>query len=168
MSRVRIDFAPAARWRLGTPALLGLLALALTLATLGRLAQERESALVTLRAQQAANAVPAAPAAHFPPPSAEQVELVNAAITQLNLPWPALLDALDAARPTDVALLRIEPRASQRSLRVVAESERAEAVFDFADALGKQTVFAQLRPVSQVRLDSPARVQAAFDLEWRP
>ncbi|MCX9155709.1 hypothetical protein OPU71_06170 [Niveibacterium sp. 24ML] len=168
MSRVRIDFAPAARWRIAAPALLGLLVLAIILGALGQLAKQRESALAVLRAQQLASSTPAAPRVQFPQPTPEQAELVNAAITQLNLPWPALLDALDAARPADVALLRIEPRARQRNLRVVAESERADALFDFADALGKQAVFVRLRPVSQVRLDSPARVQAAFDLEWRP
>ena len=168
MSRVRIDFAPAARWRLGAPTLIALLALALALGLCARVASQRETRLIAQRAQLAAALPPPAPVVHFTPPTPEQADSVNAAITLLNLPWPALLDGLDAARPKDVAVLRIEPRASQRTLRVVAESEHAEALFDFAEALTKQTPFSRLKPVSQVRLDSPPRVQSTLDLEWRP
>lgn len=168
MSRVRIDFAPAARWRPGIAVGLSALALIAASGFAARIAWQRDAQLQALHARLAERAPAPQPVVRIAPPSHEQAEAVNAAITLLNLPWPALLDGLNAARPKDVAVLRIEPRASQRSLRVVAESERADALFDFADALAHQPPFVRLKPVSQVRLDSPARVQATMDLEWQP
>lgn len=167
MSRVPIDFAPAARWRPGLPVGFGVLALIAALGIAAHTAWQRDAQLQALRAQLAARAPAPAPVVRFAPPSHEQAEAVNSAITLLNLPWPALLDGLNAARPNDVAVLHIEPRAAQRSLRVVAESERADALFDFSDALAHQPPFVRLKPISQVRLDSPPRVQATLDLEWQ-
>ncbi|GAA5175870.1 hypothetical protein GCM10025771_09220 [Niveibacterium umoris] len=168
MSRVRIDFAPAARLRPGPLAVIALLALALVTSVAAHRAWRQNAALQVQRAQVAAAAPAPAPVAPFTPPTAEQAEAVNDAITLLNLPWPALLDGLQSARPDDVALLRIEPRASQRTLRVVAESERADALFDFADALTKQAPFVKVKPVNQTRLDTPPRLQSTLDLEWQP
>lgn len=168
MSRVRIDFAPAARWRPGLAVGLGMLVLIAASGFAARTAWQRDVQLQALRAKLAVRAPAPPPLARVALPSREQAEAVNAAITLLNLPWPALLDGLNAARPKDVAVLRIEPRAAQRSLRVVAESERADALFDFSDALAHQPPFVRLKPISQVRLDSPPRVQATLDLEWQP
>lgn len=168
MSRVRIDFAPAARLRPGPLAAGGMLMLALMLAFAARVGLQRETHLQSLRAKLAAAAPAPMPSNPVAPPTTEQVEAVNGAITLLNLPWPALLDGLESARPKDVALLRIEPRATQRTLRIVAESERADALFDFADALTHQAPFARVRPVSQIRTDAPVRIQSTLDLEWQP
>ena len=168
MSRVRIDFAPAARWRVGRVALaVGLVVLVAAGLSL-RTAAQRDAQLHALEQRLASRTVPAVVPAPAPPSlTPDQRGAANDAITLLNLPWPALLDGLSAARPENVALLRLEPRASQRLLRVVAESEQASSLFDFVETLAHQPPFVRLTPVSQERLDAPARVRMTLDLEWR-
>lgn len=54
---------------------------------------------------------------------------------QLNTPWSALLDALEASLPDDVALVAIEPDASQGSVRLQVEAKSLDPLLAYAGQL---------------------------------
>lgn len=63
------------------------------------------------------------------PADLDEARAVQRARAELDRPWGALLDALEAAPSGKVALLAVEPDARARKLRVTAEARR------YADAL---------------------------------
>jgi len=161
MKPLAIDFAPpslARSWyRLG-PRGWGLLALGVLLcgagAVIGVQMLARQKALdAQLAAVRAAMNAPAAAAAASaaktaaPPPlpvSAAQAAAVNGAILQLNLPWPALRDAVQAATPAGVALLALEPDPRRRNLKITAETRDADAMIAYVEQLKRQELFADV------------------------
>lgn len=97
----------------------------------GLLAQRERSAVRTARE------LPPPP----PPPLPGQVDAVNAAIIQLNLPWRALLEAVEAATPPAVALLALEPDGKRRNLKVTAEVRTSAEMLDYVTQLKRQEPF---------------------------
>jgi Tfp pilus assembly protein PilN len=73
--------------------------------------------------------------------SPQQIEAVNHTIRQLNLPWQALLDAVEEHLSDKVALLSLEPDASARLLRLRGEAKTAADMLDFVAALGDDRRF---------------------------
>jgi Tfp pilus assembly protein PilN len=88
-------------------------------------------------AAQAARAHPPRAAA----PSPGQAEAVNAAVIQLNLPWRALLQAVEAATPPSVALLALEPDGRRHSFKVTAEVRTSADMLDYVTQLKRQELF---------------------------
>lgn len=114
-------------------------------------------------ARQAAVSVPARPI-----PPKERVKAVNDAIASLNVPWPALLGAIETARPPDVALTRVEPRAKDQSVLVTAQAEDMTALIGFMERLARAAPFVKVLPVRQeltVEAGIPRR-QATFEARW--
>ena len=70
-----------------------------------------------------------------------QVSAVNAAILQLNLPWRDLLDAVEAATPTAIALLALEPDSKNQRLKGTAEAKSSEAMLAYLSQLKQQAFF---------------------------
>lgn len=136
--RLNIDFAPQSRWPGVKSGLLLLLALFVTGDALWELsrqstqyqAAENTLAGVRLRAKQLRNAVP-----H------KQVEAVNRAVLQLNLPWAPLLMAIEEQLNDEVALLSLEPDAARQVLRIQGEAKSSDAMLDFVKKLGKKELF---------------------------
>lgn len=54
---------------------------------------------------------------------------------QLNTPWNALLDALEASLPDDVALVAIEPDAGQGTVRLQVEARSLDTLLAYAREL---------------------------------
>jgi hypothetical protein len=71
---------------------------------------------------------------------AEWVQLTR----QLNTPWSALLDALEAATPQDVALVSIEPDARQGIVRLQAEAKTLQTLLDYGQVLRTSGPFEDL------------------------
>lgn len=109
--------------------------------SLQRLADE--SSMRTLLAQRERSASLAQRALPPPPPAPTpgQVDAVNAAVIQLNLPWRALLEAVEAATPPTVALLALEPDGKRRSVKVMAEVRTSTEMLDFVTQLKRQELF---------------------------
>lgn len=63
-------------------------------------------------------------------PSLEEAQAVDAAVRELNLPWPALLNGLSTefGKTQDVVLLRVDTDVQHGSLRLHGEARTAEAV----------------------------------------
>lgn len=66
---------------------------------------------------------------------------------QLNTPWGALLDALEASLPDDVALVAIEPDAAHESVRLQVEAKALDTLLAYAGELRSVPLFAQVNLV---------------------
>jgi len=171
VNTLRIDFAP----RRTKPLWWALLCVGLVLAALLALrihqlstaldaarargsALERQNALRTQPVNEPARALTKA-----------QIAAINKAVVALNTPWPDLLAALERARPDGVALLRLEPRPAQNTLRIVAEAEKAAALFALAEALQRDPHFSNVAPAGQEVADTEQgrRIRLSLDATWK-
>lgn len=152
MRLLQIDFAPRGMQRIlyAAPPLQVVLAVAglllcvsgvLTMTWLGRASVESRTAGAQLAAQRQAlpetRQIPAQPLAI----SEEQAEGINATIRRLNLPWSALLDAVEKATPSSVALMSLEPDAKRNVVKAVAEARSPEQMADYIFRLKQQPFF---------------------------
>jgi len=172
MSLAQIDFAPRrpvplAQWAAG--------ALLLVLAAWGlwRYVDARQAAaqargqLEARRSQLAREA--ARPGKPAPVLGAEQVKAVNDAVQALNVPWPAVLGAMEASRTPAVALLRVEPRPKDRVVLITAQADDMDALVAYMRKVARTPPFARVMPVRQevlVEGSGPPRRQATFEARW--
>ncbi|MFL6671885.1 MAG: PilN domain-containing protein [Massilia sp.] len=179
MKRVRIDFAPAGlrRTLFRTPrAAWGPAAAGMVLCTLAatagwRYLQQQQAYQAQVAALEArANAPAAAPVVLREPAVPEaQASAVNAAILQLNLPWRALRDAVQAATPPAVALLALEPESRKRTLRITAETASSDEMIGYVERLQRQEWFTSVtlarHEINDQDPNHPIRFQV--EAQWR-
>jgi Tfp pilus assembly protein PilN len=178
MRKVRIDFAPPslARSLLRTPRpawaivwALGFTALSLAFAHAGLERRQREIALLQAQSQVRTQAPPAAAVAVRPPVPEAQAAAVNAAVLQLNLPWRALHDAVQAGTPASIALLALEPDARRNTVRITAEAKRSDDMIAYVEALQKVEWFSAVtlarHEINEQDPNRPIRFQ--LDAQWR-
>jgi Tfp pilus assembly protein PilN len=179
MKRVDIDFAAPGLWRTlfrTPPALwaalylgLGLSVATALLATTYLNEQRVYEAQADLQ-QRRAHASAATPVAlrQVAVPEA-QAKAVNAAILQLNLPWGALRDTMQAATPASIALLALEPDARKRALRITAEARGSDEMIGYVEALQRQDLFTSVtllrHEINDQDKNHPIRFQ--LDAQWR-
>lgn len=179
MRPLQIDFAPRG-WRrtlhrthpaVWIAALLAGMALAAAAAAFYKMdveQQEYEAQLAAagVQAQLAAARIPA-PVVQPRIPEA-QATAVNAVVSQLNLPWRALQDALDAGTPQSIALLTVEPDAQRRSLRITAEARDSEGMVSYVEQLKRQELFADVVLVRhEINAEDPNRpIRFQLDATW--
>jgi hypothetical protein len=98
----------------------------------------------------------------------KRIAAVNTAIAALNVPWAGTLKRIEESRPGEVALLRLEPRVQDRRIRVVAQANQADPLFEFVSALAQDKAFPSVTPVRQERVgdDGKSGVKLSFDVEW--
>lgn len=125
---------------------------------------ELQEALDRRQARQAVRQTPL-----LPQVSAEAAKAHNTAVRQLNIPWSRLWDALERHVNAEVAVLSMEPDATHRQVRIVAEAKDAETLLRFAQALGEDRSFAgmRLRQEETNELDANRPVRLTFELRWR-
>ncbi len=169
-----IQFAPRRR----APGWAALLALIVTGAALGasvwsysmaRAELEQVEAAVTEAAARVErrNAVTAErPAVTIPD---GQVNAINAAIAQLNLPWAELFQAFEAAKPATVALVALEPDGRKRALIVQAEAQNPDQMIGFAERLKRLPMFEEaFLTKHEIREQDPNRpYRFTLELRWR-
>jgi Tfp pilus assembly protein PilN len=123
-----------------------------------------------VRTQAQAQARAAAPAAVRPPVPEAQAAAVNAAVLQLNLPWRALHDALQAGTPANIALLALEPDAKKSSLRITAEAKSSDDMIAYVEQMQKADWFTSVvlsrHEINEQDPNRPIRFQ--LDAQWRP
>jgi Tfp pilus assembly protein PilN len=175
---VRIDFAPpslarsvlrAPRLAWAAVAILGAAAVALAMTHAGL--ERRQHEIDLLRAQsRVATQAPAPVAVALRPPVPEaQATAVNAAVLQLNLPWRALHDAVQAGTPANIALLALEPDARKNTVRITAEAKTSDDMIAYVEALQKVEWFSAItlarHEINDQDPNRPIRFQ--LDAQWR-
>lgn len=122
---------------------------------------ERKQNLLTQRA-------PAKPMATRAQAPEAQIQAVNQAILQLNLPWRDLLNALEAGTPKTIALLGLEPDAKKRTLKGLAEAKDSDAMVEFISQMKKQDAFDDVllskHEINEQDPNKPLRFQ--FEARW--
>jgi len=182
MRKVHIDFAPpgVARSILRSPrqvwAVVGAVSLVGTILLFARFdLQKSEWEVARLRAQSQARVasqarIQAAPVAVRAPVPEAQASAVNAAVLQLNLPWRALHDAVQAGTPANIALLALEPDARKSTVRITAEAKTSEDMIAYVEQLQKDEWFSAVvlarHEINEQDPNRPIRFQ--LDARWRP
>ena len=180
MKTVRIDFAPPSLVRsvFRTPRhawamvwVLAMAAMALAFAHAGLERRQREIDLLRAQAQAQVRTqapAPAAAAVRAPVPEA-QAAAVNAAVLQLNLPWRALHDAVQAGTPANIALLALEPDAKRNLVRITAEARSSDDMIAYVEKLQKVDWFSAVilarHEINEQDPNRPIRFQ--LDAQWR-
>ena len=173
MKPIRIDFgtrAPAAPWWALSLFAVAFAACGWEMWHLGA----AEAALIEVRrdAQSQrdllAMRAPAAVPARFDVAPARIVE-INRAIRRLNLPWDKLFEALEAAKPENVALLALEPDAEKQVLKIGAEARDSAAMLDFVQALAARPAFGAIHLVKHEINEQDAMRPFRFQIEahWK-
>lgn len=176
MKTLQLDFAPLG-WRRtlhrthpGAWVAAGVAALALgaALAAAARLQAEqqdyeRQLDEAGVRARQVAAHAPR-PAVQARVPEA-QATAVNAIVSQLNLPWRAVHDALAAGTPSSIALLALEPDARRHSLRITAEARDSDGMVGYVERLKRQELFTDVVLVSHEINEADPNKPLRFELE---
>lgn len=164
--RLKIDFARKSRWPELKYCLLLLLAVLMTgeamvqlgLAIEKQNAAENAFAAVRLKARQSRSTV-----------SHKRVEAVNRTVMQLNLPWTALLGAVEEHLSNEVALLSLEPDASRQVLRIQAEAKSSAAMLDFVSKIAKKEIFTTVvltrHEINESDMNKPYRF--ILEAQWR-
>ncbi len=183
MKKVHIDFAPPglARTVFRTPrhtwaVLWAVFCMGAMLAGVMTGLRNRQWEVELLRAQSQARtqsqekAKAAAPSVVRAPVPESQAAAVNAAVLQLNLPWRALHDALQAGTPANIALLALEPDAKKSSLRITAEAKSSDDMIAYIEQLQKGDWFsAVLLSRHEINEQDPNRpIRFQLDAQWRP
>lgn len=100
---------------------------------------------------------------------AAEITAVNAVIAQLNVPWRDLMDAVERATPSDIALLALEPDASKQSLKGTAEAKDPAGMIAYIESLQQQDFFSDVallrHETNEADNHKPVRFQ--FDLHWQ-
>lgn len=142
----------------------GLVVLGLQLWQQHGLALDLTQALDRHQARQGARRLSAPPAV-----TVEQAKAHNTVVHQLNIPWTDLWNALERHADPQVAVLAMDPDASRRVIRVLAEAKDAETVIRFAQVLADDPSFGGLRLRQQETNEADANrpVRLSFELRWR-
>ncbi len=178
MKPMQIDFAPNS-WqrslRQSHPLTWVVLALALTLcssvffsAQKLHLLQQEQQQLLERKQSQLTQRSPAKLVAPRAPTPEAQIQAVNQAILQLNLPWRDLLNGLEAGTPKTIALLALEPDAKKFSLKGLAEARDSDAMIEFISQMKKQAIFDDVllskHEINEQDPNKPLRFQ--FEARW--
>jgi Tfp pilus assembly protein PilN len=98
-----------------------------------------------------------------------QVNAINAAVLQLNLPWSDLFDAMEAATPASIAVLAVEPDAKKHLIKGTAEAKNASEMIAYIERLKRQNFFARValskHETNEQDPNRPVRFQ--FEAQWK-
>ena len=136
MPRLELDYMAAAqrlRWQ-------GVALLAVALAVAGILVAhyraiqaERVALSARLELLDAGYAI-GRPAAVKPEQEERVVETV---LHQLTVPWPQMIESIEATASNEVVLLQLQPEPERRIVRLTAEAGSPEAMLDYVRRLGE-------------------------------
>ena len=70
-----------------------------------------------------------------------QILAANVAIRQMNVPWHDLLDAIEQATPSEIAIVELNPDPSQGELVGEAEAKDLESMSNYIDRLQQAPLF---------------------------
>jgi Tfp pilus assembly protein PilN len=127
---------------------------------------ERSVAVNQLTLQRLSRA--SAPQSPRPRGGEKAIEHANAVWQLLNQPWPWLFQALEDSKTDDVAVLSIEPDAVKKTLRIIAEVKKREAMMAYIQRLQAQPM---LRKVELIEnhinaQDNEKPLRFSLSAEW--
>lgn len=112
----------------------------------------------------------AAERVHVPQPALPDayVAAVNEAVGKLNLPWRDLFDLLEAATPTTIALIALEPDASAQRLVITAESPGYDGMLEYVTILRSQPMATEALLLRHEMVQAAGRSSFRFQvgLHW--
>jgi len=178
MNAIHIDFAPRSlrrsvrltspvMWVLGCA---GLVLCAAAAVQAQRLIHRHDLRAIELQRAQQQSAQRAAnrPAAKKFTISETQANAINGAISQLNLPWRDVLDAVETATPSTIALLSLEPDARKHIVRGSAEAKTSDSMIAYIEQLKQQEFFTSVvlvkHEINEQDPNKPLRFQ--FEAQW--
>lgn len=94
-----------------------------------------------------------------------QIDAINRVTRQLNLPWQELFAAVESRLSDQVALLSLEPDASNRILRIQAEARSPDDMMDFVGSLEGENLFVSVNLTRHEINDSDRNRPYRFTLE---
>lgn len=89
------------------------------------------------------------------PKDARAAKATAAIVRDLSVPWPDLMATFEAAARSNVALLTVEPASHRNEVRFSGEAKTSEAMLDYLDALGGETLREVTLVSHQVQAQSP-------------
>ena len=97
-----------------------------------------------------------------------QGSAVNGAISQLNLPWRDVFDAIEAATPATIALLSLEPDAKKHLLKGMAEAKTSDDMIAYVASLKQQPFFSHVALTRhEINAQDPNRpLRFQFEAQW--
>lgn len=88
----------------------------------------------------------------------EEAKSVEAVLRQLALPWGAIIQSVENAATSDVAVLQMQPDAQQRQLRLGAEARNQAAMVEYVRRLAAAKGLAEVHVASHhVQMEHPQR-----------
>lgn len=98
-----------------------------------------------------------------------EVIAVNAAITEIALPWPALFKSLESVNSANVKLLALEPNAKQRTLHITAVALDNDSMMRYVDELTQQKMLKEVVLLSQESTDISGQkaIRFAIGAAWK-
>ena len=156
--RLELDYIAAPRG----PRALGFAVLAIALATAGVLVERYREVKFELERIETGHGLPGAERRAVRAPPRERLEAeaksAEAVLRQLALPWGTIIETVEDATTSDVAILQLQPDAQQRQLRLGAEARTQEAMLDYLRRLAAARALAGVHVVShQVQTGDPQR-----------
>lgn len=118
-----------------------LLALGVLVSALWRHSEMNAAVLAARAAAEQATRAAAPVIAAVVAPSPPRLAALARSTHHLNVPWAAILDELERHASKDVALLAIDPDATQGRLRLEFEARRLQSLVEFAERLGSSPGF---------------------------
>lgn len=99
----------------------------------------------------------------------EDAKQVDAVVRQLTLPWAQMIESIEAASISEVAILQMQPEAQQRLLRLTAEAKSREAMLKYVRRLAESKVLSEAHLINHhVQLEDPARpIQFGVQVSFR-
>ena len=92
------------------------------------------------------------------PETKREIKKANAILSELDLPWEALLDAIEYASNHDVALLSLQPDVSSRKMRIGGEAKNVAAMLEFVGALEREPALKEAHLLRyEIKRDDPYR-----------
>lgn len=92
------------------------------------------------------------------PETRREIRKANAVLSELDLPWQTLFDALEYASSHDVALLSFQPDPSSRKMRIGGEAKNVAAMLDFVGALEREPALKDAHLLRyEIKRDDPFR-----------
>ena len=156
--RLHLDYVAAGP----SPRLVGLVVLALALATAGVLVDRYRATRAALERIDASQGLLGtdrpAPRAIPREKLLEEAKGAAAAVRQLSLPWRDIIDTVEGAATPEVAILQLQPDAQQRLLRLVATARNQETMLEYVRTLAAADMIADPHVVNHVvRVEEPGR-----------
>ncbi|HPH08554.1 MAG TPA: hypothetical protein PLJ94_07740 [Methylotenera sp.] len=94
-----------------------------------------------------------------------QTTAIISAIADIKLPWLTLFKTLEASINEDIKLLRLEPNANSKRLRLKAIAFNLDAMMAYVNRLSKQADLRQVHLVSHEATDVNGTPAVAFHVE---